>query len=138
MKDADILSLFDRYLDCASQISAELREDLGSHDLLRAINSGTIPRRGACRSFGGGEYFIHGTGCRVQCAEIEIDFDFGPSGTLPGVDPWKLYSFAEGHSEAYPWLPSRAEFEQRIQKLIAQGQLRKLGELPSPHLLCRV
>jgi hypothetical protein len=58
-----------------------------------------------CHASGGGSYFVHGSGCRVEAAEVEIDFDFNPDGSIPGFDPWKLYGFAQAHRENYPWLP---------------------------------
>jgi len=131
-----ILDLLESYIRSARQIAQELCLDLGSENLLEGVNSGRIPRRGRCFSFGGGEYFVHGVGCRVQAAEIEIDFDFGPNGSLPGADPWKLYNFADAHAEAFPWLPKRELFESVIKAMIADGKLSKLGVLPSPNLVC--
>lgn len=136
MMQTQILNLLESYLKSARQITQELCADLGSENLLEGVNSGRIPRRGRCSSFGGGEYFVHGVGCRVQAAEIEIDFDFGPDGSLPGADPWKLYNFADAHAEAFPWLPKREVFESCVSTMLADGIIRKFGSLPSPHLVC--
>ena len=134
--EQEILALLRRYLECSEQIAEELRRDLQAPNLLVGVNSGKVPRRGFCRSFGGGEYFFHGVGCRVQGAEIEIDFDFGPDGSLPGADPWKLYNFADAHADAYPWLPPRSAFEQTVERMVETGELHRLGIPPSPHLVC--
>lgn len=133
----NIIGLLRRYLECAEQIAQELRSELGVTDLIAGVNSGAIQRRGSCKSFGGGEYYFHGVGCRVNAAEIELDFDFGPNGSLPGADPWKLYSFADAHAEAYPWLPTREGFDAEIKQLIERGALRRLNVPPSPHLVCQ-
>lgn len=130
-----IMALLRRYLECAEQIADELRSQLGVQNLLAGVNSGEVPRRGICKSFGGGEYYIHGVGCRVLTSEIEIDFDFGPNGTLPGADPWKLFNFADAHHEVYPWLPEWIEFEIAVKRMIASDELVRLGLLPSPHLV---
>lgn len=135
MKENDILPLLHRYLEFAQQLADELSSSFGVLDLTAAANSGLIPRSGACSSFGGGKYFFHGVGCRVEAAEIEIDFDFGPHGTLPGADPWKLFNFAYSHAEAYDWLPPREKFNQGIERLIERGFLYRVGVAPNPHLV---
>ena len=78
---------------------------------------------------------VHGTGCRVETAEVEIDFDFGPNGSIPGFDPWKLYGFAQASRENYPWLSDRKSFEQEVKKLLADGLLKRSGTEPNPQLL---
>jgi hypothetical protein len=135
MIEGNILDLLKSYIECAEQIAQELRAKLGVMDLLAAANSGAIPRQGICKSFGGGEYYFHGVGCRVQTAEVEIDFDFGQNGCIPGADPWKLYSFADAHVDAHPWLPSRPVFDQEVRRLVDAGVLCRVDVLPSPHLL---
>lgn len=134
----EILILLRRYVACAETIVGDLQSELGSTNLLLGVNSGTVPRSGRCKSFGGGEYYFHGVGCRVIAAEIEINFDFGPEGTVPGADPWKLYDFAAAHAEAYPWLPEREVFGDAINQLVETRILRRLGQMPSPQLLCEL
>lgn len=131
-----MLDLLRDYLKCAEHIAHDLCVQFGVVDLLASVNMGAVPRRGICNSFGGGEYYFHGSGCRVTAAEIEIDFDFGPNSSVPGADLWKLYNFAMTHSDDYPWLTSRGALESEAKKLIERGMLRRIDLPPSPHLVC--
>ncbi len=130
-----IITLIRRYLECAEKITSELRGQLGVENILSSVNSGEVARRGVCKSFGGGEYYVHGVGCRIMTSEIEIDFDFGPNGTLPGADPWKLFNFADAHREVYPWLPEWSVFQKVVNDMVASGDLIRLYSLPNPNLV---
>ena len=131
-----ILSLICSYLALADQVVSELRKALGVQSLLRSVNAGEVPRTGHTQSFGGGEYFFHGIGCRLLAGELELDFDFGPNETLVGVDPWKVYNFAADHGEAYPWLPERETFRKEIERMVSKGILRYCSSEPAGHLVC--
>ena len=137
MNAINILDLLDDYLHCACQVASGLRERWNTNDLLSGVSSGTIPRSGRFFDFGGGSYEFHGSGCRIEALELEIDFDFGPNGTVPGADPWKLFDFAKSHEDAYQWLPLREDFSELIQSLVQQRILQRNGQFPSPHLLQR-
>lgn len=134
--DDQIQNLISNYLGLAHQVANELRQSLGVEWLLRSVNSGVVPRKGHSKSFGGGEYFFHGIGCRFLAAELELDFDFGPDEALVGADPWKLYNFAADHGEVYPWLPDRESFRREIERMVSRGQLHYCGCEPATHLVC--
>ena len=134
--DKQIQSLIRNYLALAGQVASDLRKALGVQCLLRSVNSGDVPRRGHSQSFGGGEYFFHGIGCRFLAAELELDFDFGPDEILVGADPWKLYNFAADHGEAYPWLPEREVFRKEIERMVSIGILHYCSSEPAGHLVC--
>ena len=134
--DKQIQSLIRNYLALAGQVASEVREELGVQCLLKSVNAGEVPRKGHSQSFGGGEYFFHGIGCRLLAAELELDFDFGPDETLAGADPWKLYNFAADHGEAYPWLPEREAFQKEIECMVSSGMLHYFPIEPAGHLVC--
>jgi|SRR5450830_167709 hypothetical protein len=52
-----------------------------------------IPGKGVLN--GGIEYFKHGAGCEVRLETGPVEFDFGDSGEIDGVDPWWLTKFAK-------------------------------------------
>ena len=120
---SDLIRLIEEYLNLARQCLSALGAQLGTANILAAVNGGSAKREGWLDAFGGGTYYVHGVGCRIDAKELEIDFDLGPDGTVPGFDPWKLFSFARNHAEAYPWLPTRAEFKYIIQKKLDDGTL---------------
>src|SRR5579862_559660 len=101
----DVIKLAREYLELAAQCASALASQFGVPSILDAVHSSAMPRKGSFSAFGGGSYFVHGSGCRIEANEVEIDFDFGPNGSVPGFDPWKLYNFAQNHRDAYPWLP---------------------------------
>ena len=131
----EILNLIDEYLHAARSCAGALAKQFGTTDILSAVNSSGMPREGSISALGGGSYFVHGTGCRVETAEVEVDFDFGPNGSIPGFDPWKLYGFAQGNGERHSWLPDRKTFDQAIEGLIADGLLKRTCSDPNPQLL---
>lgn len=133
--EEQIKTLIHDYLALANQVTSELRELLGVECLLKSVNAGDVPRNGYSKSFGGGEYFFHGIGCRFLAAELELDFDFGPDESLVGADPWKLYNFAADHREAYPWLPDREGFRREIERMVSSGKLHYCASEPATHLV---
>jgi hypothetical protein len=106
----------------------------GCKNVLRAANVGEFPREGKFHGFGGGEYYIHGCGCRVIAKELEIDFDFDASGDISGFDAWKLYDYARNHAEAYGWVTTRDKFEILIKLQIKSGSLKNAPP-PASNLL---
>jgi len=133
---AKVIELANQYVGLAGRCADALAEQFDVPDILEAVHSSTMPRQGEFKAFGGGSYFVHGSGCRIEAREVEIDFDFGPSGSVPCFDPWKLYNFARNHHEANPWLPERSVFERLIAELLSEGSLKRLATNPNPQLLC--
>jgi hypothetical protein len=131
-----VIDLVNDYMQLARKTAESMLQQFNTSDILEAVHSSILPREGEFKSFGGGRYFVHGSSCRIETAELEIDFDFGPSGSVPGFDPWKLYTYASNHAEAYPWLPERKQFEKLIEELVLDGTLKRFGLDPSPHMLC--
>ncbi|HEX4265771.1 MAG TPA: hypothetical protein VH597_15665 [Verrucomicrobiae bacterium] len=134
--DSNLRGLIKDYLKFARDASRIISEQAHTSDIIRAANNGHLPREGAFLGYGGGTYFIHGAGCEVRAAELEIDFDFGPESQIPGFDPWKLYDFAKNHASAYAWLPERENFNRLIEGYLEKKFLKRSNSLPSPHLLC--
>jgi hypothetical protein len=130
-----LLELANHYLGEARACADALAKQFGTADILNAVHSSKMPREGSIAAFGGRPYVVHGTGCRAETPEGEVDFDFGPNGSIPGFDPWKLYGFARDRRETYPWLPERELFEQEIAKILAEGLLKRSGADPNPQLL---
>lgn len=131
-----MLDLANEYLRCARACAAALSTEIGTSDVLRAVNSSNVQREGVISAFGGGSYFVHGSGCRIEAAEMEIEFDFGPGGSVPGFDPWKLYGFAQGRRETHSWLPDRRSFQELLEELVFEGYFKRCGADPNPQLLC--
>jgi hypothetical protein len=132
----ELHNLITEYLRHARAVRDCLAQAAGTRNILRAVHSASFPREGRFTSYGGGEYFVHGSGCRVTSAELEIDLDFGPEGRVPGFDPWKLYNFAKNHPEMYPQLGDREVFNKLIAQCLEAGELVRFGMNPSQHLLC--
>jgi hypothetical protein len=134
--DIKLRQLIEDYLRFAREACRIISEQADTPDILTAVNGGCLPCEGRFIGYGGGTYFIHGSGCEVYAAELEIDFDFGPKGQIPGFDLWKLYDFARSHADAYPCLPDRAAFNNLIDSYVEAKVLKRFNSYPSPHLLC--
>ncbi len=123
--------LIREYLAAVAEAVAILRGEMGRTDLLPAVGSMQIPRRGPLHS--GGIYEFHGVGCRVSRSEASVDFDFGPNGRTDGFDAWRLSSYAR-ETGKYPEFHSEAVTDAALAELDRAGLVFRPGWQPSPHL----
>jgi hypothetical protein len=128
--------IVDEYLALARHVVSLLKKRAGPETLLRAVNTRKLPRNGEIQDgVTRVVYQFHGAGCRARFGTVEIDFDLGKDDSVPGFDPWKLADFAclSGGEEKYGLDPQR--LKRTIDEMAESGELKRIEELPSPHLL---
>ena len=72
-------------------------------------------------SSSGIKYRKHGYGVVMRQDNLVVDFDFGKEGQLNGVDPWKLFYFAEENSVSLPYA-SVNELQVEFKSLVQNGE----------------
>ncbi len=85
-----------------------------------------IPQTGKLGNNQEHEYRFHGTDCKFHYENYEIDFTFGFDGRVGGIDPWKLYRFAEEGPRKF----SELNDEKIIRKLILEAEKTGLVSRP--------
>lgn len=127
-----MMNLVREYVTASTSAAAELRKHFAEPNLLEAVNSGRIPRSGTLSP--GRSYFFHGTGCRIESGDLDIDFDFGPQGRTDGFDAWRLTHYARSRPLHKMFAKSEAT-EAALQLLVDHGLASCPGWPPSKHLL---
>jgi hypothetical protein len=123
--------LIGRYVGLATEYAAQLRQELPCQDLLRAVNSGAVPREGILPS--GARYRFHGVGCSIEDSTLSIDFDFGPDGRSDGFDAWRLQTFGEQLPE-FAFICDLESIENGLEHLRKEGVVTQPHWPPSEHL----
>ena len=68
------------------------------------------------------KYRKHGYGVEIWFRGETVDFDIGSEGELDGVDPWRLYYYAEDNGISLPY-SSVSEVQQEFKRLSAKREL---------------
>lgn len=133
MREAKVRAIISAYQEAVSEALRLFGEMLGDESPLRSWRAGTLPKRGALDSDRKIYYSFHGVGCLVEFGEIEVDFDFGPSGEVGGFDIWRLQRFLESNQEGFPGI-SKEELASTFHEMVVAGELEKSTGFPSSHL----
>jgi hypothetical protein len=119
--------LIDAYVEKAVELIPRLTRAL---DLALPISNREwsrldIPQKG---SADGLDYFKHGYGVAITCADCIIDVDFGKDGEYNGFDAWRLFQFVEDNRFPVPY-QNYQEVDTDIQHAEAAGEVYKSGNL---------
>jgi hypothetical protein len=131
MSNGNLLDLIQCYQQAALAAVEELRSQVGTVDLLRAVNSRAAPRQGILPS--GKTYEFHGVGCRFERDQQTVDVDFGPGGRCDGFDAWRLWMFAQKFVE-WKAFHDLNLIRRGLEDLIAKGHVCAPRLAPSEHL----
>ena len=127
MNSADSIRV---YVAEVRNVAAQLRLALGAQDLIAAVLSGKIARRG---TVGNLKYEFHGYGCRVVDAGQTLDFEFGAGGEAGGFDAWRIWLYVRerGQNE----FASLQVVEHQIAAMATQGTIARRADDPMSPLL---
>jgi hypothetical protein len=127
------LHIIEDYVSRVRQSVKLLQTRFGEDDLLRAVRDRKIPKRGSIDDYGI-TFNFHGIGCRIDGKDANIDFDFGPDGTVGGFDSWRLMQFIENSANYDSKMFTQEKLDSDIQDLVTSGVVLALKLEPSPHL----
>ncbi len=74
------------------------------------------------------EYIFHGTDCKFNFGDSEIDFEFGYDGRVGGFSEWKLFCFAEDGSSGF------SEFKDEKYVKMCVEKAKRNGLIDRPYL----
>jgi hypothetical protein len=120
---ARLMVLIRRNVSAACDAADRLRRELAVTDLLTAVESGTVSRRGTLAD--GTHYRFHGVGCAVDGPRVCVDFDFGPGGRTDGFDAWRLHLFAEQ-------FPDERDFHDEALVAATLADMQRAGMVTAP------
>ena len=112
----------DVYIDGSETLFTQLASDLGVALPVNANDWASLDIEGSGVSSSGIKYRKHGYGVSMRLEELSVDFDLGNKGELNGVDPWKLFFFAENNGVPLPYA-STEEIQDEFKLLQKAGEL---------------
>ena len=83
------------YIDACQDLFTQLASDLGISIPIKAHDWAMQEIEWSGISQNGIKYNKHGYGVSMRRDNVNVDFDLGKNGELNGIDPWRLFYFAE-------------------------------------------
>ena len=110
------------YIESCQSLFSQLAKDLGIELPITAQDWAALSIEQSGVSSSGIKYRKHGYGVAMRQSNRVVDFDLGKEGQLNGVDPWKLFYFAEGNDVPLPYA-STGELKEEFTSLVQSGEL---------------
>ena len=124
--DARLRSLIQIYQASVARAVKLLCERVGIAKLRSPLELLSLPGRGQLSE--GASYWRHGRGYEVTFSDVVVDFDFGESGEIDGLDSYKLQDFARRQHHLVGF-KAQEEIRDTFQSAVDTGALVRFGHL---------